>query len=68
MAAAEKSTKDIIRRADIVDARQTFKDRKELGGQVSDLHALVANGHKFSAKAFRQNSRNAANSKRQPKK
>jgi len=43
-AAVEKVTKDIIKRADIVEAREAYDERKEQGGQISDLHALAAAG------------------------
>lgn len=44
----ERVTATLIKEGEIAEARQDYEDRKETGGQVDDLHALVAAGRKFS--------------------
>ena len=44
----ERVTATLIKEGEIAEAREAYEERKEQGGQVSDLHALVAKGEKYS--------------------
>lgn len=44
----ERVTTTLIKEGEIAQAREAYDERKVQGGQVTDLHALVENGEKYS--------------------
>jgi N6-adenosine-specific RNA methylase IME4 len=46
--AADKASARIVKASQIVQARESYEERKEQGATVDDLHALVSTGRKFS--------------------
>lgn len=48
LAAADKASASLVKASEITQTRKAYDDRKETGGHIADLTALVKTGKKFS--------------------